>query len=705
MHKFIASSLLGIFCVLSSNALAKVVVPSLNDLPVLKEESQHQTACSRTANYFLRSHYKTVTLDNAFADKVIFQYLRYLDYSRSLFTQSEIDNIYENRIRILKALNLCDLSYPYELYNLALKKRFNKYITMKNLLSEGSISLDDNDSIEIDRTKATFAQNQTDLKDLWIKELKNDLINQIVSGKDYASAVTKLTRRYDAFLSRLAQTNSEDVFSTFENAFATAIDPHTNYLSPIDSDNFNDDINLSLEGIGAVLTTDDEYTIISDLVPGSPASASKKLKKKDKIVGVRQEDGTYDDIIGWRLYDVVKKIKGPKGTKVTLDIERETNSNITNFKVTLIRDKIKLQDREAKGKVVDYNGNKIGVITIQSFYTDLHKDLQREIVKLNEQNIKSLVLDLRSNGGGLLPEATLSTGLFIKDGPVVLVRDAQGTILPQVDTNKSISYTGPLVVLINRLSASSSEIMAAALRDYGRAVIVGETSFGKGTVQQNRPLSRVYDFSEQVLGSVHYTIAKFYRINGGSTQLKGVEADILLPSLIDDKEFGESTELNALQWDRIQPVPYNAFLNLEHYIPKLKEQSALRSKDNEVFDIFKSESKRYQDLMQSGRLSLNLKERQLLKEQDDAIKLDNINTRLALMGKEPIEKLDDLEDDFEFEDVILDEAVAIADDFATLIGQKEYKASEAPILTRFKVVDTDGEVDVKINLNDSSANM
>lgn len=705
MHKFIASSLLGIsFCVLSSNAIAKVVVPSLNDIPVLKEEPQHQTSCSRTANYFLRSHYKTVTLDNAFADKVISQYLRYLDYGRSLFTQTEIDSIYGNKDKILKALNLCDLSYPYELYNLALKKRFNKYTFMKELLSKG-VSLNENDTIIIDRTKADYAKDQIELESLWLKELKNDLINQILSGQDYDTAVAKITRRYNAFLSRLVQTNSEDVFSTFENAFATAIDPHTNYLSPIDSENFNDDINLSLEGIGAVLTTEDEYTIISDLIPGSPAIFSKKLKKKDKIVGVRQEDGTYDDIIGWRLYDVVKKIKGPKGTKVTLDIERETSSGISNFKVTLVRDKIKLQDREAKGKVVDHNGSKIGVITIQSFYTDLHKDLQREIDKLNGQNIKSLVIDLRSNGGGLLPEATLSTGLFVKEGPIVLVRDAQGTILPQVDTNKSMSYSGPLVVLINRLSASSSEIMAAALRDYGRAVIVGETSFGKGTVQQNRPLSRVYDFSDQVLGSVHYTIAKFYRINGGSTQLKGVEADINLPSLIDVEEYGESTEINALQWDSIQAVPYNAYLNLDQYISKLKEQSAQRSKDNEVFDIFKSEVQRYQKLKQSGYLSLNLEDRRLLKEQDDAIKLDNTNTRLALMGKEPIEKLDDLDDDFEFDDVILDEAIAIADDFANLISQKEYKASEAPILTRFKVVNDNGNVDVKINLHDSSANM
>lgn len=363
------------------------------------------------------------------------------------------------------------------------------------------------------------------------------------------------------------------------------------------------------------------------------------------------------------------------------------------------RDKIKLQDREAKGEVHTINNNKIGVITIQSFYTDLHKDLKREIDKLKKEQVKAIVVDLRSNGGGLLPEATLSTGLFVKDGPIVLVKDAQGNILPQLDTDREIAYDGPLVVLINRLSASSSEIMAAALRDYGRAIIVGETSFGKGTVQQNRPLSRVYDFSDESLGSVHYTVAKFYRINGGSTQLNGVKADIELPSLVDVTEFGERYEDNALAWDKINPVKYNTYLDLDKYIPALKRLSDARTRDNAEFKIFKSEMARYKKLKEDGSLSLNLEQRRALKEQDDKIKLENTNTRLKVMGKAPISKLEDLPDDFEFNDPILDEAVAIANDLSIALDDQKFEIRETPILTRFKVDDADDSL--KINLHNS----
>lgn len=682
---FVTAAALGVTL---SPAWGKVVVPSKDELPVLKEETQHQTACSRTANYFLRSHYKPVNLDQEFAKKVLDQYLSFLDYSRSLFIQSEVDKIYANKSSILNAINQCDLSYPYSLYNTTMEKRFNKYEALKEILTKEKLNLDEEDRIAIDHSKSPYAKDEEELRKYWTQEVKNELINQLLNGRSLEEAKKKLVRRYDAALSRLVQTNSEDAFSTFENAFATAIDPHTNYLSPVASENFNDDINLSLEGIGAVLTSDDEYTLIHDLIPGSPASLSKKLKNKDKIVGVKQEDGTYDDIIGWRLNEVVKKIKGPKGTKVTLEIERESSSGIENFSVTLTREKIRLQDREAKGEVKEVNGDKIGVISIKSFYTNLHKDLKKEIEKLNSQKIKSLVIDLRSNGGGLLPEATLSTGLFIGKGPIVLVQDAQGNVIPQLDADDTISYSGPMVVLINRLSASSSEIMAAALRDYGRAVIVGDTSFGKGTVQQSRPLSRVYDFSNEPLGSVHYTIAKFYRINGGSTQLKGVEADIHLPTMLDNNDYGEKTETNALQWDKIESVKYSPYLNIDAYVPELNNLHKQRVKDNKVFAIFKSELDRYHEIKAKGYLSLKLDERREIKKRDDATRLENTNTRLQLMGKQPIKKLDDLDDDFEFDDVILDEAVRIADDLAGLIAKKEHKAENTPIFTRYKI-DTD----------------
>lgn len=667
-------------------AQAKLAVPTLEELPELKPEGIHQTACTRTANSFIRAHYKAIDVNNEFADKVIKQYLYLIDYNKSLFTKPEVEEIYNNRARIVRAILLCDLSYPYEIYNASLKKRFKKYSFFADTIKEGKIDLTVDEDLRFNRKDDDFLPDVTALEDEWLKELKNDYILQLLSDKTEEEAQKRLLRRYNAALSKLAQTSSEDVFSVFENSFATAIDPHTSYLSPDDSESFNDNLNLSLEGIGAVLTSEDEYTVINSILPGSPAEKSKKLKAKDKIVGVRQADGSYEDIIGWRLNEVVKKIKGPKGTKVTLDIERGEGSQVTSFSVDIIRDKVRLQDSEAKIEVKEYEGKKIGVLKIKSFYTNLHKDIQKEINRVTKEGDKldAMIVDLRNNGGGLLPEATNSSGLFIKQGPIVLVRDARGNVIPQFDSNPAVAYDGPLVVLINRLSASSSEIMAAALRDYGRALVVGDTSFGKGTVQQSKPLARVYDFNDEELGSIHYTIAKFYRINGGSTQLKGVSPDIYLPTLIDHKEFGESSEANALPWDKINAVPYEGYLNIDAYVPELQRLSDERNADNVAFKIMESDLKRYYDLKNRKVISVNLEERKAQKEEDDAYRLDTTNKRLALMGKDPIEKLKDLPEDFEFDDAILNETIAIASDFADAQTKMLYSAKTTPVLTRYQ---------------------
>lgn len=673
--------------VTSVTAEAKLEIPTKDDLPVLAPEGMHQTACTRTANSFLRAHYKAINVDNAFADKVIEQYLYLLDYNKSIFTKPEVDEIYANRDRITRALLLCDLSYPYELYNDFIQRRFAKYSFFVETLKAGNIDLKTDDTIELKRRDAEFLSDEAALKAQWLKELKNELILQLLNEKKEKDAYRRLKNRYNAALSKIAQTRSEDVFSVFENAFATAIDPHTSYLSPDDSESFNDNINLSLEGIGAVLTADDEYTVINSILPGSPAELTKKLKAKDKIVAVRQSDGTYDDIIGWRLNEVVKKIKGPKGTKVTLFIERDEGSQMSSFSVDIIRDKVRMQDSEAKIEMKKHGGKNIAVLKIKSFYTNLNVDIKKEIdrVKSEGTNIDALVIDLRNNGGGLLPEATLSSGLFIKQGPIVLVRDARGNVMPQFDTDPSVAYDGPLVVLINRLSASSSEIMAAALSDYGRALIVGDTSFGKGTVQQSKPLARVYDFNEQELGSIHYTIAKFYRINGGSTQLKGVSPDIFLPSLVDTSEFGEGSENNALPWDKINAVPYDGLLNINAYVPQLQRLSDERSADNAVFRIMKTDMDRYYKLKNEKVLSVNLDKRKAIKKEDDAYRLSTTNERLKLMGKDPIKKIDDLPEDFEFDDAVLNETVAIASDFADAQKQKVYSADKTPVLTRYQV--------------------
>ena len=669
---------------------AKLNVPNIEDLPQLSLQSAQKTACSRTGNYFLRAHYKAVELNNDFADEVIKQYLSFLDYNKSLYTEKEVAAIYKNRQQILDAVGKCDLSYPFELYNDSLKKRYLKYSFYLESI-KNPLDVSKEDYVELDRRKSSYFADDEKLKHQWLAEIKNEYINQILNDKTDVEARERLQRRYEVMLLRLTKTTSEDVFSLFENAFATAIDPHTSYLGPADSESFNDDMNLSLEGIGAVLSSEDEYTVINSIVPGSPAELSKKLKPKDKIIGVKQADGSYDDILGWRLTDVVKKIKGKKGTEVTLEIERGEGSNAKTLNVTLVRDKIKLQEQAAKGEVKTVNGHKIGVISIKSFYTNLSQDLKQEVNKLKKEKVRSIVIDLRSNGGGLLPEATNSTGLFIKDGPVVQIRDTVGNVIPQYDEDSGIDFSGPLVVLINRLSASSSEIMSAALRDYGRAVIVGDTSFGKGTVQQSRSLARVYDFSNTDLGSIHYTIAKFYRVTGLSTQLKGVSPDIAFPPLVDDSEFGERSEPNALSWDKIAPAEFTGFLNIDAYLPKLRELHEKRIKDNVAFKLMQQDMSRYLKLKEKKTLSVNLKEREKIQAQDEEYRLNATNERLKSMGKNPIEKMDDLPDDFEFPDALLNEAVAIADDFATLVQEKKYLAATTPIFNRFTLPEAKGD--------------
>lgn len=664
---------------------AKLTVPSLEQMPVLSPEERHETSCSRIYNYFTRAHYKIVDVNDDFAKNVIGRLMNYLDMNHSLYTQSEVDSIYAHTKSILNGINKCELDYPYSLYNENIKKRYQKYKFMIDNVSE-NLDLNSNEAIALDRTKAPFAKTEDDLKSLWEAELKNEFETQLLNGKTKAQAVERIKNRYIVAMRRISQYSSEDVFSAFENSFAAAIDPHTNYFGPVESENFNDDMNLSLEGIGAVLSQEDEYTVIVQIMPGSPAEKSKKLKPKDKIVAVKQEHGKFEDIIGWRLTEVVKKIKGKKGTKVVLEIERGEGAAAKTFNVELTRDKIRLQDKEAKSKVyTSYDGRKIGVITISSFYTDLSLNVKRELSKLESDNVDGIIVDLRNNGGGLLPEAVYTTGLFIKDGPVVLVRDVNGNESAYDDTDASMLYKGPLVVLINRLSASSSEIMAAALQDYGRALIVGDTSYGKGTVQQSRPLTRLYDLIGADLGSIHYTIAKFYRINGGSTQLKGVTPDIAMPTLIDVTEFGEKTEPNALNWDKIAPSKYQKYSDPSFFVKDLMTLHEKRISTDPVFKVIQSERDRYYKLKNSKTLTLNFEERKKMFDEDEKITLKNTNIRLKAMHKKEVKSVKDLPDDFEYDDPILQETVNITSDYSDMLNKAgAHEVEEKPLLLQYQ---------------------
>ncbi len=449
------------------------------------------------------------------------------------------------------------------------------------------------------------------------------------------------------------------------NAFSREVDPHTSYLSPRNAEQFQSEMNLSLEGIGAVLQVKDDYTTIQSLVAGGPAAGSKKLAAGDRIIGVGQEGEKIVDIIGWRLDDVVQLIKGPKGSKVILDILPE-GKNSKSYTVTIVRDKIRLEDRAVKSEVKTVEGKKIGVIEVPSFYVGLSEDTKKELVKLNKDKVDGIVIDLRNNGGGALTEATALSGLFISSGPIVQVRDSYGRVKVNSDSDDQVFFDGPLTVLINRYSASASEIFAAAMQDYGRAVVLGEQSFGKGTVQQHRSLNHLYDLFDKPLGHVQYTIQKFYRINGGSTQNLGVVPDISFPTAVDPSETGESVEDNALPWDSIKPAKYQQLHSYSSILPKLNEEHLTRIKKDMEFGFIESDIQTYKKEKDINTISLNEKARIAEQDKEDAERLARLNQRQRSLGEKPFTDLDAVPKDYEAPDAYLDEAVDITVDLTKI---------------------------------------
>lgn len=631
-------------------------------LPFLLSEPQHKTASKRITRRFENSHYKAFDLNDEFSAQVYDRYLKSIDFNRQFFTQEEVDNLSHWRLKIDDQLRSGETTAAYEIFNASLNKRLERYQYAISLLDK-EITFELDESILIDATEEPWLKDTTALNELWRKRVKNDALNLKLAGKTWPETQTALIKRYNNAIKQLTQTKSEDVFQIYLNAFSREVDPHTSYLSPRNAEQFQSEMNLSLEGIGAVLQSEDDFTIIRSLVAGGPASKSKKLVVGDRIIGVAQDDKKFVDIIGWRLDDVVQLIKGPKGTKVQLEILGE-GANKKSHTVTLLRDKIRLEDLAVKSEIIEQDNKKIGVIAVPSFYVALAEDAKKEIAKLKKQNVSGIVIDLRNNGGGALSEASAFTGLFIEKGPVVQVRDSYGRVKVNRDSDNKIYYDGPLTVLINRYSASASEIFAAALQDYGRAVIVGEQSFGKGTVQQHRSLNHIYDLFEKPLGHVQYTIQKFYRINGGSTQHKGVVPHILFPSAIASSETGESVEENALPWDKINPVVFQTVSELPPIVAKLEKAHQSRVKKDAEFAFVLDDIIQYKKLAGINHLSLNEKTRISEREGLEKKRLERINARQVMLKKPVFKSLDDVPIDYEEPDVFLQEAAAITLDLA-----------------------------------------
>lgn len=627
------------------------------DLPLLSPEVQHETASKRVTSRFTRSHYKHFNLDDQFSQAIFERYIEMLDYNRNLFTQADIDSFKDWSVQLDDQLKVGNNQIAFDLYNLSMEKRFDRFQYALSLLDH-EITFDTDESIELDRSKAAWPKDQAEVDELWRKRVKYDALNLKLAGKEWPEIKETLAKRYNNAIKRLTQTHSEDVFQLYMNAFARQIDPHTSYLSPRNAEQFQSEMNLSLEGIGAVLQMTDDYTVIRSLVAGGPASNSKQLGEGDRIIGVGQDGEDIVDVIGWRLDDVVQLIKGPKGTKVKLQVLPD-GKDAKSHVVTIVRDKIRLEDRAVKSEIIEKDGKKIGVLEVPSFYVGLSQDTDKLITELKAKNVDGIIVDLRNNGGGALTEATALSGLFITSGPVVQVRDSYGRVNVNSDTDGKVSYSGPMTVLINRYSASASEIFAAAMQDYGRAIILGENSFGKGTVQQHRSLNHIYDLFDKELGYVQYTIQKFYRIDGGSTQNKGVIPDIAFPTAVDAAETGESMESNALPWDSIDKAKYEKLHDFHKMITVLSAEHQTRIAKDMEFSFIQQDIAKYKAEKDDNYLSLNEKVRKAQSEKSDQERLDRINTRQKAMGKQEFKTLQDVPKDYEAPDAYLDESVAI----------------------------------------------
>ncbi|MEM0911606.1 MAG: carboxy terminal-processing peptidase [Pseudomonadota bacterium] len=661
--KALASSLLiGLAVVTTSSA---DVSDKASELPVLEQEKQHSIAAKRISNTFARAHYKKFDIDDELSKQIFTRYIDALDANKHFFLQSDVNKFDGFKTSFDDAVRIGDLSIAYSIYMLNLERRKERFKYAITLLDEAFNFEKEGDKFFYDREDADWPTSRNEINEVWRQRVKYDALSLKLADKTDEEIKDILTKRYNRAIRRLSQTNSEDVFQTVMNSFARSIEAHTSYLSPSRTERFQMDMNLSLEGIGAVLRTEDDHTTVVSVVAGGPADKNGQIKPEDKILGVAQEDEkTFIDVVGWRLDDVVDLIKGPKGSIVKLQVQKGGSTAKKVMELEITRDKVKLEDKAAKSDVIkDESGQSIGVIDIPSFYHNLHVDVRKLLDELKAQQVKGVIVDLRGNGGGSLPEAIALSGLFIEKGPIVQIRHESGQIEVNYDRDGQITYDGPLTVLVDRFSASASEIFAAAMQDFNRAIIIGEQTFGKGTVQQHRPLGRIYDFFENKLGAVQYTMAKFYRISGGSTQHKGVLPDISYPSPIVPEEWGESREENALPWDSIQKAKYNQVTDSHRMIDMLTAKHNARALKDPEFQYIFQDIEEYKENKDKNYISLVASERIAENEASDIKRLNRINERLDRLGLTKIESLDDdLPEVLDDIDPFLDEAIQITGD-------------------------------------------
>ncbi len=595
--------------------------------PVLAPLEQQAQAAHLSAQFLTRFHYKPVPLDDALSARIMNRFIKSLDPDRVLFLKADIDKFMADSAKIDDAINREDLQIPFTIFNVYEQRVVDRMNYARSLLKQGfDFSVQEDYSLL--RDKEPWPQSEAESNELWRKRVKSDWLRLKLAGKADAAIRDTLDKRYENSLERAYKYKSDDVFQSFMDAYTTSVDPHTDYFGATASAEFDISMKLSLVGIGAVLQERDDYTTIRELVPGGPAQLSGKLAVGDRITGVGQgENGAIKEVVGTRLDEIVQMIRGAKDSIVRLDIlPADAGPDGKHRLISLVRDKISLEKQAAQKTILSVKDGdatrKIGVITLPAFYEDFEarrkgdkdyrsasRDVAKLLVELKQDNVDGVLVDLRNNGGGSLSEAIDLTGLFVGKGPVVQQRDAGGKVNVESDDLPVPAWTGPVGVLINRGSASASEIFAAAIQDYGRGVIIGEPSFGKGTVQTVVNLDQVAHNIKPKFGELKLTVAQFFRVNGGTTQLRGVTPDISLPGLSDPKSFGEASYDNALPWTQVKPANYAPDGDIKALLPQLQSRHDARTKNDPDFQRFVEDIGELKAQREKKVISLNETER------------------------------------------------------------------------------------------------
>ncbi|MBB6600225.1 carboxy terminal-processing peptidase [Luteimonas sp. MC1825] len=586
-----------------------------------------------------RYAYRPRALDAAMSADIFKRYLESLDGNKLFLSAGDVARFARYEPRMGDAVRQGDVGPAFEIFALYKQRVDERVAYARGLLKQDIFDFNSDERWYYDREDAPWAADGAELDGLWRKSVRNDWLRLTLAGKSAAEIRATLDKRYANIATSIAQLNGEDAFQSFLNAYTASIDPHTDYFNPRTAKLFTQSMSLSLEGIGAQLQRQDDVVVIRELIPGGPAATSNKFTPGDRIVGVGQgTSGPMEDVIGWRIDDVVEKIKGKAGTQVRLDVVPvEAVLDSAPVRITLTRAKVRLEEQAAKSKVLDIPGvqgapaKRIGVIELPAFYQDFEgrrsrdgdyasatRDVARILGTFRTQAVDGVVLDLRSNGGGSLNEAVELTGLFIDQGPVVQVRESGGRVSVEADRKAGVSWDGPLAVLVNRGSASASEIVAGAIQDYGRGLVIGETTFGKGTVQNLVDLDRWPANEGKRYGQVKLTIAQFFLPGGSSTQNRGVVPDISFPVTVDASVFGESTYDNALPWTRIAAVPHTRYGNFAPLLPRLDALHAARVAKDHEFRWFSQDVAEFRAESEKKYISLNVAERRAERDRQDA---------------------------------------------------------------------------------------